>query len=102
MPASVTAPPAPQHRACLEVLYQATIAARMLGYEGHENGLSAAKADQLADLMDAVHNLPRLLIDWSGCNESLLRGMLDDYDTKWSGHLLEIYDRIVAEGALAH
>jgi hypothetical protein len=89
--------PAPQLAACLEVLYRATIAARMLGYEGHDQGLSAAKADQLAALMDAVHEIPHLASDWERCDESLLRGILGDYDKRWSGGLLDAYDRQLAK-----
>jgi hypothetical protein len=91
--------PAPQLAACLDVLYRAAIAARMLGYEGHERGLSPAQADQLAELMDAVHELPNLIGDWGRCDESLLRGTLESYDTRWGGHLLDAYDRKVAEYA---
>jgi hypothetical protein len=72
--------PAPQLAACLEVLYHAAVTARMLGYEGHEGGLSVRSADQLADLMDTVHEIPRLAADWDRCDEELLRGMLQAYD----------------------
>lgn len=89
--------PAPQLAACLEVLYRSAIEARMLGYEGHEHGLSAAKSDQLAALMDAVHNIPHLIAAWERCDESLLRGMLGDYDSRWGGGLLATYERVVAE-----
>lgn len=91
--------PAPQLAACLEVLYRASIAARMLGYEGHERGLSPQQSDQLAALMDAVHEIPHLAGDWERCDESLLRGILRDYDTRWASGLLETYDRKVAEHA---
>jgi hypothetical protein len=88
----MTLAPAPKLAACLEVLYQASVAARILGYEGHDRGLSARQSDQLAALMDAVHNLPYLALNWERCNESLLRGMLQDYDAAWSGNLLATYD----------
>jgi hypothetical protein len=42
--------------------------------------MSPAQADELAELMDAVHNIPHLIGDWERCDESLLRGMLQDYD----------------------
>jgi hypothetical protein len=89
--------PAPQLAAALEVLHRAAIEARMLGYEGHQGGLPPTKCDQLAELMDAVHEIPRLLADWERCDESLLRGILADYDKRWTSGLLETYDRALAE-----
>jgi hypothetical protein len=91
--------PAPQLAACLEVLYRASIAARMMGYEGHADGLSPRQADQLAALMDAVHELPHLAGAWERCDEALLRGTLEAYDMQWGAGLLEVYDRKVAEHA---
>ena len=86
-------------KACLAVLYHAAIQGRLLGWE--RDGLSRERSAQLADLMDAVHNIPDLLQQWEECDEALLRSMLGDYDQKWgsSARLLEVYDRIVAEAA---
>lgn len=88
-------------RAGLEVLYKASVMARMLGYEGSQSGLSAKSSAQLADLMDAVHNIPQLLVRWEDCNEDLLIGMLKDYDRKWrpSASLAEEYSRARGGGA---
>ncbi len=47
--------------------------------------------------MDAVHNIPHLLADWDRCDQSVLRGMLDDYDKRWAGDLLDVYDRKIVE-----
>lgn len=93
----MTIAPMPQLVAALEVLRYAAVHARMLGYEGHDAGLPADKCDRLADLMDAVHELPRLLFEWERCDESLLRMILDDYDKRWASGFLDIYDRVVAE-----
>ena len=68
----------------------------MIGYEGHEKGLSARQADQVADLMDTIHNIPLLVGNWAECDESLLRGMLNDCDTRWNAGLLQAYDDTVA------
>jgi hypothetical protein len=73
----------------------------MLGYEGHERGLSPQRCDQLAALMDAIHNIPHLVGHWERCDESLLRGMLKDHDARWTAGLLETYDRKVAEHGAA-
>ena len=71
----------------------------MIGYEGHDNGLSARQADEVADVMDAIHNLPHLVNHWEECDESLLRGMLDDCDKRWGGQLLQAYDQVVVDHA---
>lgn len=86
-------------RAGLAVLERATVAARLLGYEGSASGLSPEKSAQLADLMDAVHNIPYLLCNWERCDESLLLSMLKDYDIKWTSLLADEYTRIRAEAA---
>lgn len=93
----ISAIPEPNLRACLAVLYRACIHARLLGYEGEQNGLSADQSKLLADLMDAVHNIPGLITRWPSCNQDLLRGMLADFEAKWptSGiGLLAAYDQI--------
>lgn len=89
--------PAPQLAAFLEVLYRATIEARLLGYEGSEQGLPPVKCEQLAALMDAVHNLPAFIAERERCDESILREMLRDYDLRWNYALLHTYDQTVAE-----
>jgi hypothetical protein len=86
-------------RACLAVLYRACIHARLLGYEGEAQGLAAERCKLLADLMDAVHNLPHLAMRWPECDESLLRAMLQDFDTRWPSAnigLLATYDATLA------
>jgi hypothetical protein len=94
--------PEPYLSACLEVLRQATIHARLIGYGGHSGGLTAEKSDCLASLMDAVHNIPDLLQHWEKCDERLLRLFLQEFDEKWPGHigvkLLATYVRLVERG----
>jgi len=48
--------------------------------------------------MDAVHNIPDLVGRWENCDESLLVGMLSDYDRKWSPTitLADVYARVRA------
>jgi len=88
-------------RACLAVLHRAAIEARTLGYEGTETGLSPRRSAQLADLMDAIHNIPELLARWEQCDETLLVGMLRDYDQRWSplANLAEVYTNLRPEDA---
>jgi hypothetical protein len=87
--------PEPYLSACLEVLRKATIHARLIGYAGHDAGLTSTQSDCLADLMDAVHNVPDLLKRWEECDERLLRSFLEAFDQKWHEHtsarLLETY-----------
>jgi hypothetical protein len=75
--------PEPYLAACLRVLYVAALEARLIGYAGAESGLSAEESMRLADLADAVHNVPDWLRRWEDVNEPLLRGMLADFDKKW-------------------
>jgi hypothetical protein len=89
--------PVPQLAACLEVLYLAALDARVLGWSGEREGLGSDQAKRLADLMDAVHNVPKLAAEWERCDEQLLREMLGDYDARHGGGLLKAYDRVVAE-----
>jgi hypothetical protein len=94
--------PEPYLSACLEVLKHATIHARLIAYGGHSGGLAAENSDCLADLMDAVHNLPDLLQHWEKCDERLLRSFLRAFDEKWqdrtSVRLLATYLRFVGPG----
>jgi hypothetical protein len=94
----VTLAPESPMRACLAVLGRAAVAGRLLGYEGSQAGLSAERSAQLADLMDAIHNIPGLVGRWEDCDESLLVGMLRDYDRKWAPSitLSDVYARVRA------
>ena len=93
--------PEPYLSACLEVLRQATIHARLIAYGGHQAGLTAQQSDCLADLMDAVHNIPDLLNRWEECDEHMLRYILDSFDHKWrdqtTARLHTSYVRVVGE-----
>jgi hypothetical protein len=89
--------PEPFLSACLEVLYAAALEARLIGYAGSQNGLSVEDSNRLADLADAVHNIPDLLRSWEDVDEGLLRAMLADFDRKWGEkstlRLLVAYER---------
>jgi hypothetical protein len=95
--------PLPQLAAGLGALYRACVEARLLGHEGQAAGLSAERSRELADLMDAVHNIPFVLLHWDQCDESLLRDMLRDFDARWrEGRvgLLEAYEQAMAKKTL--
>jgi hypothetical protein len=89
--------PAPQLSACLRAAYMAMLHTRVLGWGGEDKGLTADEADQIATLMDAVHNIPHLIENWERCDESLLRETLGDADKRCGTNLLAEYDRVVRE-----
>jgi hypothetical protein len=97
--------PEPYLSACLETLYRAVVEVRVLGATGRAHGLAAGDCARLDDLMDAVHNLPRLLTRWETVDEQRIRDFLAFYDEKWatltSFRLLTVYEREVtrAHGA---
>ena len=91
--------PEPYHRACLAVLYAATVHARCLGWSGIgqlRRRLSKNHQQQLVDMMDAVHNIPVMLLSWENCDEQRLRDDLHRYDKKWAERyplsLLAVYE----------
>ena len=47
--------PEPYFSACMAVLYRATLTARRWGWSSH------VSPEHLADLMDAIHNIPDLV-----------------------------------------
>jgi len=89
-------------KACLAVLYAATLEARSMGWHGTKHGLSTEEAERLAKLMDAVHNLPELLARGCDVDAVRLRASLLAYDDAYGyvshAKLLEVYDRAAAGG----
>lgn len=92
----MTDPPRSAQEACLAVLERASVLARFMGDSGRNDGLSSSDAAHLSDLMDTVHNLPFLLLNWDRCDEDMLRSMLRQFDQKWMPGqfgLLGLYDQ---------
>ena len=87
-------PPDSALKACLTLLYHVTIEARLLGWEGERDDLAKERCKQVADLMDAVHNVPWLAQRWEECDEQRLRDFLRGYDETWRprARLLDVYD----------
>src|SRR4051794_4797691 len=71
--------PEPYRSACLATLRQAILGCRVLGWS------KDAPPEQVAGLMDAVHNLPELMADWERCDVQRLRQDLMRYDRRWAG-----------------
>jgi hypothetical protein len=55
----------------------AILDARASGWQSDVN------PERLADLMDAIHNLPTLVQHWDTCDQARLKNMLLDYERKW-------------------
>lgn len=91
--------PEPYLSACLRVLYSATVEARALAWDGLQTPPNEQEVQRLAQLMDAVHNIPLLITRWEDCDQSLLRGMLSAYDAKWGSvsrtRLLVVYQAVI-------
>ena len=64
------------------------------------NRLSRRRQEQIAALMDAIHNLPHLLNDWERCDQKMLRQSLLAYDEDWADaggvRLSAVYDKALA------
>ena len=87
--------PEPYLSACMAVVCRALLHARLMGYSG------TVDAAQLADLMDAVHNIPDLVRNWECCDIEYMRtAFLKAYDDKGNGRggldLCGIFDQAVA------
>lgn len=91
---SLAFPPPNKLAACLAVLERAAIRLRLLGYAGEHGGLGPAESREVVALADAVHNLPYLIQHWDTCDESRLRGMLQDCDSQFpdAAGLLAAYE----------
>ncbi|OWK38066.1 hypothetical protein [Fimbriiglobus ruber] len=87
--------PEPYLSACVEVLHRASTTCRVWGWSGE------VSAEHLADLMDAIHNIPYLVQNWERCDVPFLReSFLLAYQRKWAGRggiaLCDIFDQVVA------
>jgi hypothetical protein len=76
----------------LEAIYWATLEARTRAWSGERDGLPAEVSGEIAELMDAVHNIPHLLQRWETCDEALLREMLRACDARCRTGLLARYE----------
>ncbi len=73
----MTVAPEPYLSACLNVLQYAILQCRIYAWS---NEISA---EHVADLMDAVHNIPTLIRHWETCDVELLREEFLRYEQKW-------------------
>jgi hypothetical protein len=73
----IVIPTKTQREALCEMLRQALVEIRALGWAG--------RAEQVADLADAFHNLPPMMYGWRRWEVSMLRHSLLHYQEKWAG-----------------
>ena len=85
--------PEPFHHACLEVLRLAVAHARALAN-------TRSPHEQLAAVMDAVHNIPREVEDWTPESEARVRAWLAHFDRLWERKLMSLSS--VFDEALRH
>ncbi len=73
----MTVPKEPVFSAYMAVLTSAITKLRHMA-------LSQAPYDEMADLADAIHNIPELLNHWEDCDSVFLWSQLEAYDEKWT------------------
>lgn len=77
--------PEPYLSACVAVLSRALLLGR-----NH-----ATETEMVSDVMDAVHNIPHLMVDWEHCDPERIRQYLETCDAKWPSGLLAAFDFIL-------
>ena len=75
----MTLPPNNELKACRDAIRMAVLEARAWGRQNE------VPAEQLSDLMDAVHNIPGIIQNWGDSSISEIRREISTYDKKW-GH----------------
>ena len=72
-----------EEQALLKAMYMAILQIRMLGYEGQNDGLSKEQSMVVADLADAIHNIPEAIAsgeyDLNFQVEIMLKGFAEKY-----------------------
>jgi len=87
--------------ALTKTLKRVLLEIRMLGYEGQKNGLSKEKSELIADLADAVHNIPEALLseeyDLNFHTEIKLGGFDEKNKKDQCSQLLEFFKNSLSE-----
>ena len=86
--------PEREFHACMCVLTEAILRARAWAWQNQ------VPAEQLADLMDAVHNIPAFLENWESCDQDFFMASLNHFQQKWASSgglaLHSIYEQALA------
>jgi hypothetical protein len=73
--------PEPYLSACMAVIHGTVVRARAMSWS---RNIDPA---HLADLMDAIHNIPEMVQTWERCDVEFMRSAyFMAYDEKWSSH----------------
>jgi len=90
----MTTVPEREFHACMCVLTAAILYARAWAWQ------NKIPAEQLADLMDAVHNIPAFLENWESCDQDLFMADLNHFQQNWASSgglaLHSIYEQALA------
>jgi len=70
-------PTAKQREMLCDMIHCAFVEMRMLGWDG--------QSEQVADLADAFHNIPKEMYGWGSFNWKYFRRVLERYRSKWEG-----------------
>ncbi len=93
-PRCMTTVPEREFHACMCVLTDAILRARAWAWQDQ------VPTEQLADLMDAVHNIPTLLENWESCDQDSFMAELNHFQQKWASSgglaLHSIYEQALA------
>ncbi len=88
-----------EQKALIKTLQRAILRIRMLGYEGQKNGLTGDQCELIADLADAIHNIPESIIEENFDLNFHTNIMLGGFDQKYKGksniQLLDLYQHIL-------
>ncbi len=85
--------------ALLKTLQRGLLKIRTIGYEGQHSGLSVDQSELIADIADALHNVPYALtdanFDLDFHTKIMLGGFDEKHGTSTNFRLLEIYNHIL-------
>jgi hypothetical protein len=84
-------------QACMRVIRFAVLDARAAAWQSEVN------AERLADLMDAIHNIPGLILHWDACDQDVLKRKLLAFERKWKDDgpcLRTIYEQALEDDGI--
>ena len=99
-------PPDDVMNALFHLIYKAILDARIAAWSAIKEPTVEAKdtaLERIADLMDAIHNIPTFMNRWENWDDKMFRTILQCHDEKWDlepGAGLEgVYDSVLNEEA---
>ena len=85
-PGKMSKPTRQELNGLLGVVYRVIIEARILGWEGENGniGIKPKECKYLADMMDAIHNIPLAINEEQHYDNDFLLLLLKGFDEKWA------------------